>query len=105
MTQFTKDMIPASITTTEQLAVWVSEVHAYRYGTKKVTEAINEDGEPVDVFVAETDTFYNTAPTTPEYRHLARHSIKLRPEYKIFGKIWEHTQILGDDTVPLEMRS
>lgn len=105
MTAFTKDMIPASITTTEQLEVWVSELHVYLYGKNKIAEAINEDGEPVEVFVAETDYFHNTATGTPHYRHLARHSIQLRPEFKISGKIWEHAMILGDEVVPQSMRS
>lgn len=104
MTQFNKDMIPLKIVTTEALAVWLNEIHTYLYGDLKVTEAINNDGEPEKVFVAETEVFYNTAVEPPHHRHLGRHSIELRPEYKISGKLWEHAKILGDEVVPMEMR-
>lgn len=105
MTAFTRDMVPATVVTTEQLEVWVSELHTYLYGARKVTEAIDNDGNPIDVFVAETEVFYNTAVETPHYRHLSRHSIEIRPEYKISGKIWEHAKTLGDEVVPQGMRS
>lgn len=105
MTAFTKDMIPASITTTEQLEVWVSELHTYLYGTLKTVEALDDNGEPLDTYVVESQKYWNTAPATPEWRHLARHSIKLSKEYLTGGKVWEYAQPIGNEVVPTAMRS
>ena len=105
MTQFTKDMIPASIQTTEQLEVWLSEVHTYLYGTQKTIEALDDSGEPLDIYVVESQKYWNTAPGTPEWRHLGRHSIKLSKEYLTGGKVWEYAQPLGSEVVPVSMRS
>lgn len=105
MTAFSKDMIPATITTTEQLEVWLAEMHSYLYGTLKTIEALDENNEPLDIYVVESQKFWNTAPVSPEWRYLSRHSIKLSKEYLTGGKVWEYAQPLGTEVVPVSMRS
>lgn len=105
MTQFTSAMLPLSITTTEALAVWVAEVHQNLYPTLEIIGALDDDGEPVKFFVVDSNKFFLTAVSPPEWRHLSAHSIKLKPEHQRGGKIWEHTFNIGELTVPQDMRA
>lgn len=98
-------MIPATITTTEALAVWVAEVHQNLYPTLEIVGALDDDGEPVKFFAVDSNKFFLTAVNPPEWRHLGSHSIKLKSEHQRNGKIWEHTFNLGEATVPTEMRA
>ena len=105
MTQFTKDMIPTSIVTTEALAVWLSEVHSYLYPNALTLEARDQDGEELNSRVAEANKFYLTAPDIPHWQHISRLSVELKPEHQVVGRVWEHVTILGDKAVPSQMRA
>lgn len=97
--------LPSSITTVEALAVWALTVLNNSYPDLKVVEAIDDEGQDVEVRAVEANTFYITASETPTWRYLARLSVPLRKEFQQSGKIWEHVRILGDDAIPPAMKS
>lgn len=104
MTQFLPSYIPAEITTIEQLKVWCDEILVYLYPNKTVVETLDQDGEEIKSNQIEANKFYYTAPATPEWRYVSRSAIKLSPNHHVFGRIWEHAQVIGSDTVPTQMR-
>lgn len=103
MTSFSKAQIPDSITTTEALAVWVAEIHQYLYPNTFCVEYLDNDNLPIKRRVIESNQFYFTAPNPAEWRHASRHSIKLKPQFKTRGRVWEHAEEIGEEEIPFSM--
>lgn len=104
MTQFLTSYIPQEITTVEQLAVWCSEILVYLYPNRSVVQTLDQNGEEISSRQVEGNKFYYTVPATPEWRYVAQASIKLSPNHHVYGRIWEHAQAIGSDTIPAQMR-
>jgi hypothetical protein len=97
-------MIPTTCTSVESVAVWATEVLQNLYPNLEVIGALDDDGEPIKFFAVDSNKFFLTSVSPPEWRHLGSHSIKLKPEHQRGGKVWEHTYNLGEASVPAEMR-
>lgn len=110
MTQLTRDtngkiiQIPPDVDTVEKLKVWCSEVLAYNYPNVTSVEALDTDGNPIKMRCIESNAYYFTAPSSPVWRHSSRSSIELAPEFKVYGKPWNHAKSLGDSPVPPQMQ-
>lgn len=105
MTQFVPSSLPASCTTVESVAVWALTVLNQLYPDVTSVEALDENREPIIVRCVATDTSYIEASKPPAWRHLSRLSIELRKEWQQSGKIWEHARIIGDEAIPVSMRT
>lgn len=104
MTQFLPSYIPAEITTIEQLRVWCDEILVYLYPDKTVVETLDNEGNEIKSRVIEANRFHYTAPVPSEWRYVTRSSIKLSANHHVYGRVWEHAQIVGDQAVPAQMR-
>lgn len=108
MTQFnpgTGSNLPSSITTVEALAVWSLTVLNNLYPDLLVAEAVDDQGQDVEVRAVEGNTFYITASDPATWRYLARLSVPLRKEFQQTGRIFESVKILGDDAIPVAFKS
>lgn len=103
MTPFNKNQIPASITTTEALAVWLAEIHQYNYPEILCVEYLDNDNLPIRRRVVEANQFYFTAPQPAEWRYASRQSIKLKPQFKTSGRVWDHVEVIGNEEIPYAM--
>ena len=104
MTQFLPSHIPPEITTLEQLRVWIDEILVYLYPNNTVVQALDQNEEEIKSRQIEASKYYYTAPTTPEWRYVSTCSIKLNANHHVYGRIWEHAQIIGDQAIPIQMR-
>lgn len=104
MTQFLPSYIPQEITTVEQLVVWASEILVYLYPDNSLVQTLDQNGDEITARQVEANKFYYTAPTIPEWRYVSTYSIKLSPNHHVFGRVWEHAQPVGNETVPTQMR-
>lgn len=108
MTKLEKAWIPNNIDSIEKLWVWCAEILQYRYPNKLYVDSLDQNGENLQLRVIEANNFFLTAPAIPEYRYLSRSAIKISPDYKLYGKVWEHAIQFDDaaspQSVPAEMR-
>lgn len=108
MTTLKKEWIPNNIDSVEKLWVWCAEILQYRYPNTLYTDSLDQNGEDLKLRVIEANNFFLTAPTIPEYRYLSRSAIKISPDHKLYGHIWEHAISFDDaanpQSVPAEMR-
>lgn len=104
MTQFLTSYVPQEITTIEQLVVWASEILVFLYPDNSLVQTLDQNGDDVLSRQVEGNKFYYTVPTDPEWRYVAQASIKLSANHLVYGRIWEHAQPIGSETVPTQMR-
>jgi hypothetical protein len=102
MTAFVTSDIPASITTLEQLAVWVTTVLSVLNPETTVEEIKGQL-----VYVATANQFYMPdAPQGERYRHAARLSIKMDSAYRTeANKVWTYAQPLSTAAIPASMKT
>lgn len=108
MTVLQKAWNPNNIDSVEKLLVWCLEIMQYRYPNTLYTDSLDQNGEDLKLRVVEANNFFLTAPAIPEYRYLGRAAVKISPDHKLYGKIWEHAIPFDDaanpQSVPAEMR-
>jgi hypothetical protein len=108
MTVLQKAWIPNDIDSVEKLIVWGLEILQYRYPNVLYTDSLDQNGEDLNLRVVEGNNFFLTASTTPEYRYLGRVAVKISPDYKLYGKIWNHAIAFDNpaspQSVPAELR-
>jgi hypothetical protein len=108
MTTLQKIWIPNNIDSVEKLWVWSAEILQYRYPNVLYTDSLDQNGEDLKLRVIEANTFFLTAPEPSEYRYLSRSAIRISPDYKLGGRIWEYAIPFDSPTspqsVPVEMR-
>lgn len=100
MTAFNASDIPSSITTYEQLAVWVITTLNDLYPTITVVEG---SGAGQRAFQSAPWLISNTDP--PTWRAIVRASVELDSNWRSGGKIWEHAKSVGSATVPAGYKS
>lgn len=108
MTTLNQAWIPADIDTVEKLYVWCSEILQYSYPNLLYTDSLDQNGEELKLRVIESNPFFLTAPEIPEYRCLLRGAVKLSPNHKLGGKLYQFALPFDNPSspiaVPIEMR-
>lgn len=105
MTAFLPANIPGSIQTIEQLTVWCTEILQVNFPNSECIEFLDEDGDPLPRRIVESNTFFYTAPNPAEFRHSARISLKVRPEWKTTGRVYDHIEPIGSTPIPAGMKA
>lgn len=108
MTKLEKAWIPNDIDSVEKLIVWGMEILQYKYPETTYIDSLDQNGEDLDLRVAEGNPFFLTAPSPAEYRYLSRSAIKLSPDHKLYGKLYQHALPIDNpanpQSVPPELR-
>lgn len=108
MTNFRKEWLPNDIDSVEKLWVWATENLQYLYPNKLYVDSLDLNGEDLELRVIEGDTFFLTAPQIAEYRYLGRSAIKISPDHKLYGRVYQHAIPFDDaanpKSVPVEFR-
>jgi hypothetical protein len=102
MTSFTRTDIPASITTVEQLGVWVLTV----LSSINTETSVEEVKGQLSYVSTSASFFLPDAPAGERFRHIGRLSIKLNKDYRTEEKkIWEYALEFSTATIPSSMKT
>ena len=100
MTLFSASDIPASIKTYEQLMVWNASVLAYLHPEMTQIEALDVNGNPIEVRAITGNSFFNTATAPSQWLFIGRISAEVLADH-VAGPTWNYVKSFGDATVPV----
>lgn len=95
MTDFTPSDLPPSVNTVERVLAWAAEVLSSNYPDVRITELLDNAGNPLPQRVAQSDRYYVSATNPGSWRLVVRVSLPLNPSFQFNGPVYKNIDPIG----------